>query len=212
MMLRAFFLGVTQLQLAAAPDTALVWEKLTYKLTAGGFDAHENEALSAECAITSEGVQLRGIVQCKLNIRSCFDKPLTQFATLPPGCRPGGTVTSSPVTVDSGGDLSDKPVRTTITADSEGVLTVAAAAPQQWTMKLDSVVLPLASSWYVPLPPRIASSGLPCHLCCLNLNPRCSRALCQGCDVSAGAGNWWHALRWRGHRLCNQGGGPNRCK
>lgn len=112
MMLRAFFLGVTQLQLAAAPDTALVWEKLTYKLTAGGFDAHENEALSAECAITSEGVQLRGIVQCKLNIRSCFDKPLTQFATLPPGCRPGGTVTSSPVTVDSGGDLSDKPVRT----------------------------------------------------------------------------------------------------
>ena len=70
-----------------------LWHPLTY---AQGFDDHDPVAClggqhgtpaAAECSTAAGTVRLRGCAMCLSYVETCFDRPGTRFATLPPECR-----------------------------------------------------------------------------------------------------------------------------
>jgi hypothetical protein len=133
---------------AAAPE----WHKLLYTKAADGYDDHDAVNCvapsgatrpvgehSAACAVLDGKIQLRGCVQCSVNLVSCWDKPMAHFATLPPGCQPpkSGTIKQP----------DQMPTGAAISVDSDGKLVLLKASPSTWNMVLDGVAVPMASRW-----------------------------------------------------------------
>ena len=145
--LAALCCGVLQLA-TVAEAVGETWHPLVYSKTADGFDQHDGSACSngiagAACALVGGVVKLKGCAQCSPNMRSCYDKPLQQFATLAAECMDarGGLYTLGPQTVNG------PPTGAQISVDWRGRLALVKAAPNAWNLQLDGLVIPQAAAW-----------------------------------------------------------------
>ena len=170
---------------AAGPGAAAeLWHPLTY---AQGFDDHDPVAClggqhgtpaAAECSTAAGAVRLRGCAMCLSYVETCFDRPGTRFATLPPECRladGAGPVTVGVASGCTAGYSGCITGGSEVRVGSDGGLTMVEGfgGKKQWLLKLDGMVIapePAVLRYTVDAVDLLAAAGLTYILACVAVN------------------------------------------